>query len=377
MKFNKLYFAAVAFAALALVGCKKTINPADNPTDNTPTDIEIPSIANPAAGQTTIAIYAEVCPRGCYLVGTSNGWAEANDSLLFEAVEGEEHWYKLTVDYAADFEGKVLARPSDEDVPMGWTYQWGKNYDPNDESCPLTSEAENNTIILQGTGEWVFENGGQPKLINIADGGVIYIQVKNWAATPVIEAKKLETCWVKSNFNDADWAWYEMTKVGDGVFEFEGIWGGNGCNINAEGKDDGAAWYANPELIDEPLAGDKVLVTFVSEKMTVGSLSIKLVEAGERPEVEFKDVTVTATVPAEWGHCYLWAWYGAPSVNVFAEWPGQELEIVEGQVSYAFEQVGTPLSIIFSNGEGVQTSNIEGITEDANFVIADYLPAAE
>ena len=205
MKFNKLYFAAVAFAALALVGCKKPINPADNPTDNTPTDIEIPSIANPAAGQTTIAIYAEVCPRGCYLVGTSNGWAADNDSLLFEAVEGEEHWYKLTVAFEEDFEGKVLARPSDEQVPLGWSYQWGKNYDPDDENCTLTSEAENNTIILQGTGEWVFENGGQPKLKSIADGGVIYIQVKNWAASPIIEEKKLETAWAKSNWEGSDW----------------------------------------------------------------------------------------------------------------------------------------------------------------------------
>ena len=308
MKFNKLFFAAVAFAALAMVGCKKPQNePIPTPDPTPDPEIEMPEIAAPAAGQTTIAIYAEVCPAGAYLVGTANGWAEANDSLAFEAIEGAEHWYKLTVAYAADFQGKVLARPSDPDVAKGWSYQWGKNYDPEDANCELKSEEENNVILLTDKGEFTYENGGQPKLINIPDGDVVYIQIKNWAASPVIEAKKLETCWVKSNFNGLDWAWYEMTPKGDGVFEFEGIWGGNGCNINAEGADAGSQWYPNPELIDEPKSGDKVLVTFVSEKMVIGQLSIKLLEKGQHDVIPAGEGTFVVSILnreyAEGDHC--------------------------------------------------------------------------
>jgi len=379
MKFNKFFFAAVAFAALAMVSCKQkneptpTPDPTPDPTEEAP---EVPSIAAPGAGKTTIAIYAKECPAGAYLVGdgTEAGWNEKDPQVKFEAVADLENWYAVTIDFAENIAVKAIAIPSDEDVPLSWSYQWGKNYDPEDPGD--VPEGTENTKILSGTGDFQYENNGQPKLINVADNGVVYIWVKNWAASPIIEAKKLETAWAKSAWEGSDWYWKEMTAKGDGVFELYTRWGGNGINI-AETENGADAWYPDPEKIGEPLAGDSVLVTFISEKGTVGSISITLVEAGERPEVEFKDVTVTGVVPEGWEQCYIWAWYGAPSVNVFENWPGAELEIVDGRASYAFEQVGTPLSVIFSNGAGAQTSDITGITEDAEFVIADYLPAAE
>lgn len=298
MKFNKLFFAAVAFATLAMVGCKK--NGQNEPTPVPGPDEEevpeCPAIDAPGAGSTTIAIYAEVCPRGCYIVGNSTpaGWNEKDDQSLLIPVQGADNWYSVTIPFFDDLQIKAIARPSDEDVELGWSYQWGKNYDPNDPGD--LDESVENTKILAGTGEFEYENQGQPKLIHVADNGVIYIWVKNWAASPVIEAKKLETAWVKSNFNNEDWAWYEMTAKGDGVFEFEGIWGGNGCNINETGTDDGAQWYANPELIDDPKAGDKVLVTFVSEKMAIGQLSIKLLEKGQHEVVPAGNGTFVVTV---------------------------------------------------------------------------------
>ena len=375
MKFNKLFFAAVAFATLAMVSCKK-----DEPTPviPTPDDEEVvpecPAIDAPGAGNTTIAIYAEVCPRGCYIVGNSTpaGWNEKDDQSLLTPVQGAENWYSVTIPFVDDLQIKAIARPSDEDVELGWSYQWGKNYDPNDPGN--LDESVENTKILAGTGEFEYENQGQPKLIHVADNGVIYIWVKNWAASPIIEAKKLETAWVKSNFNNEDWAWYEMTPKGDGVFEFEGIWGGNGCNINETGVEDGAQWYASPELIDDPKAGDKVLVTFVSEKMVVGKLSIKLLEAGERPQFEVKDVTVTGIVPEGWTKCYIWAWGGEDDANYTGgQWPGEELTIDGGKVTKTFTQVKVPMKVIFSNGDGGQTKDITGITEDVEINIAENL----
>lgn len=280
MKFNKLFFAAVAFATLAMVSCKK-----DEPTPVIPTPEdeevapEMPQIAAPAAGKTTIAIYAEVCPRGAYLVGSFQGYNPSDDSFSFEKVEGTEHWYAVTIDYAADLQAKAIARPSDTDVALAWDYQWGKNHDPNDANCEV-EEGKDNTVILGGTGDWVFENGGQPKISAVADGGVVYIWVKKWAASPVIEAKKLETCWCKSNLNGKDWAWYEMTPKGDGLFELAARWGGSGLNINSEGKDDGAAWYPDPEKVGDVEAGDSVLISFQSEKMAIGKLTLTLIEKG-------------------------------------------------------------------------------------------------
>ena len=375
MKFNKLFFAAVAFATLAMVGCKGGKNeptPVPTPEDEEVAP-EMPAIANPGEGKTTIAIYAEVCPRSCYLVGTSNSWAEADDALLFEAMNsaGAANWYVLTVDYDADFQGKVLARPSDEDVPMGWSYQWGKNYDPNDPG--ELDESVENTKILGGTGEFVYENQGQPKLIHVADNGVIYIWVKNWAASPVIEAKKLETCWCKSDLNGADWTWYEMTAKGDGLFELAARWGGNGLNINSVASDEGSAWYPNPELVDAPAKGDSVLITFQSEKMNVGTLTIKLLEKGEAPQLEKKAITITGTnVPAEWEEVYLYAWNAEG--NQLGDWPGMKLTEANGAVSYHWDEVGVPLNVIFNNNKGAQTSNIEGLTADTEVNISEHMP---
>lgn len=325
MKFNKLFFAALSFAALTMISCEKKPEPVI-PTPGGEEEVapEMPAIANPGEGKTTIAIYAEVCPRSCYLVGTSNSWAEADDALLFEAMNsaGAANWYVLTVDYDADFQGKVLARPSDEDVPMGWSYQWGKNYDPNDPG--ELDESVENTKILGGTGEFVYENQGQPKLIHVADNGVIYIWVKNWAASPVIEAKKLETCWCKSDLNGADWTWYEMTAKGDGLFELAARWGGNGLNINSVASDEGSAWYPNPELVDAPAKGDSVLISFQSEKMNVGTLTIKLLEKGEAPVYEYVSGKIFLK---NFGsltnlNIYGWATNKGDNNEIFGAWPG-------------------------------------------------------
>lgn len=366
MKFNKLFFAAVAFAALALVGCKKDPVIIDNGGEEEQPAPEMPSIAAPAAGQTTIAIYAEVCPKGAYLVGSNQGYNINDDALAFEAVADAEHWYAVTIDYAADLQVKAIARPSDETVPFSWSYQWGPNFDASAATPLVEDETKNNTIIIGGTGEFVFENQGEVKLANVADAGVVFVWVKNWKTSPVIEAKKLETAWAKTNWDNAsDWTWKEMTPKGDGVFEIQGVWGGNGFNIAA--TENGAeAWYptdhANFTIDPEAAAGDVVKLTFTSEKGVVGSLKLDLVEKGQAGPLEYIDVTVTGTnIPAGWEHCYIWAWNDQDGNYTGGEWPGEELQIVNGEVTKEFTHVAKPLSVIFSNGNGEQTVDITGI----------------
>ena len=377
MKFNKLFFAAMAFAALAMVGCKdkkesETTPPAPNPGPDTEEVPETPNINAPAAGKTTIAFYAEVCPKGAYLVGNMNDYNIGDDALSFEAVANAKNWYQLTIDYREDMEAKVIARPSDPDVALAWDYQWGKNYDPDDANCQL-KEGEANTVKLKGDGEWKFENGGEVKLISVKDGGVVYIWVKNWNKSPIIEAKKLETAWIKSDFFDDEagdykWGWHEMKKVGDGVFEFEGVWGGSGCNINEVGEDAGASWYPSPELVGSPVKGDKVKATFASEKMAIGSLKLELLEKGTpEPQGDPVTVTVKAKMPADWTNTpTAWVWpTGGDGVAATLTKEGDWWV-------YTTPEPVPALNIIWRNGDdwsNGQTQNLEGVRENGCYQI--------
>lgn len=289
---KKLFMAFLAVATVAMVGCKKE-EPAPTPTP-TPEgggedpEIEIPEIAAPGAGKTTIAFYAEVCPKGAYLVGQSTpaGWTVTDDQTSFEAVQGAENWYAVTIDYAGDLEVKAIARPSDDDVALSWSYQWGMNFDPEDKNCTLPEGTEN-TKILKGDAEIKLGNGGEVALINLADNGVVYVQVKAWKTTPIIPNIPLEVAWIKTDWDGGDdntgWEWKEMTAKGNGVFEYVGTWGGKGININGVGEDTGAEWYPDGDSRvtkqEGAKTGDEIKFTFTSVKGAIGTLKMDVVSA--------------------------------------------------------------------------------------------------
>ena len=238
-----------------------------------------PDLPNPGAGKTTIAFYAEVCPNGAYLVGHINGWNVNDPSYNFTPVSGYNNWWALTVDYDADFAGKIIAFPDDQTVPLSWSYQWGKNYEAECIMDPISD----NVIIHKGTGVLELENCGEPKLVNLADNSVIYIEIKDWKASPVIEHKKAETAWAKTNWNgDNWWSWKQMTPLGDGVFEILDVWGGNGFNINTQNNDENAQWYAldykDFDIEDGAQAGDSIKLTFTSKMGAIGTLKLEVLK---------------------------------------------------------------------------------------------------
>ena len=337
--------------------------------DSTEVVLNIPTVAKPAAGQTTVVLFVPAdTPEGCYAVGSFD-WNEKNTERMFTAVEGaDEGWVAYTFDWTEGLEFKVLAIPSDPAVAPGWSYQWGKNMDPENDL------EEDNVVILQGTGEFVLENQGQPKLKGLADGGVCFIHVKAWATTPVIEAKPCETAAFKHPWNGGAWEYRDAVKTAEATFELNALYGNTGINVATNVNGDGENWYPADqiEFVGDVAQGDSVNVKFVSEKGTVGKLTVTLIEKGtpsepEEPKEE-KDITVKAKVPAAWTDT-ITAWV----------WPtggdGQEVTPAKEGDWYVYTHHCAELNIIFKNGKGWtgdanQTVDITGITENTCLQLA-------
>ena len=337
--------------------------------DSTEVVLNIPTVAKPAAGQTTVVLFVPAdTPEGCYAVGSFD-WNEKNTERMFTAVEGaDEGWVAYTFDWTEGLEFKVLAIPSDPAVAPGWSYQWGKNMDPENDL------EEDNVVILQGTGEFVLENQGQPKLKGLADGGVCFIHVKAWATTPVIEAKPCETAAFKHPWNGGAWEYRDAVKTAEATFELNALYGNTGINVATNVNGDGENWYPADqiEFVGDVAQGDSVNVKFVSEKGTVGKLTVTLIEKGtpsepEEPKEE-KDITVKAKVPAAWTDT-ITAWV----------WPtggdGQEVTPAKEGDWYVYTHHCAELNIIFKNGKGWtgdanQTVDTTGITENTCLQLA-------
>ena len=346
MKTTKFFAALFAVVALTFASCKENNGPViGNDDDSTAVVLNIPEVAKPAAGQTTVVLFVPAdTPEGCYAVGSFN-WDATNTEKLFTAVEGaDKGWVSYTFDWTEGLEFKVLAIPSDPAVAPGWSYQWGKNVDSENDL------EEDNVVILQGPGEFVLENQGQPKLKSLGDGEVTYIHVKAWATTPVIKAEPCETAAFKHPWNGGDWVYREAVKTAEATFELNALYGNSGINVATNVNGDGENWYPADqiEFVGDVAQGDSVNVKFVSEKGTVGKLTVTLIEKGsttpDEPKEE-KDITVKAKVPAAWTNT-ITAWVWATGMD------GNEVVPTKEGDWYVFSHYGTDLNIIFKNGEG-------------------------
>ena len=279
-------FAALFAAATIFTACEEKPGPIVPPVNDSTTveeELVIPEVAKPAAGQTTVVLYVpEDTPAGCYAVGSFD-WNEKNTEKLFTAVEGADskRWVSYTFDWTEGLEFKVLAIPSDPSVAPGWSYQWGKNIDPENDL------EEDNVVILQGAGEFTLENQGQPKLKSLADGEVTFIHVKAWATTPVIKPVPAETAAFKHPWGGGEWTYREATKTAEATFELNALYGNTGVNVATDVTGAGENWYpeADIEFVGEVAQGDSVNFKFVSEKGTVGKVTVTLIEKGTPVEV--------------------------------------------------------------------------------------------
>ncbi len=374
MKLNKLFWGSLCIAAMALVGCEKNNPPVIvTPGGDDGEDLVtiMPNIDAPGAGKTTLAVYVpeNTHENGLYAVGTVNDWGEKDtETCKFTKVEGDDtgRWYQFTFDYAADMALKVCAIPSKPEL-AGWSYQWGKNIDPESDE-PVEYD---NVILLNGQMTIELENGGQPKASGFADGGVAFVQIRNWAANPIIGNVPATKISFKHPWNGAsDWTYKEAEAKGNGVFELVDYFGNNGFNVMDENNAE--AWFPLTDctVYEGAATGDKVTVRFTSKAGSAeGTLEVILVEKGEAPVIDPVVVTVRAKWPA--------AWTKTPTAHV---WPtgGEGSEVIlekDGDFyKYTTPEAVPGLNIIFKNGEGWtgdanQTVDVLGIVEDTDYEI--------
>lgn len=237
----------------------------------------MPTVSNPGAGRTTVVLYyvPENTPAGCYAVGTVNSWDSNNTDFMFTPIEGAgTGWVACTFDYEPNMQIKVLAIPSDPDF-LGWSYQWGKNIDWENDL------EEDNVVILEGTGYLELESQGEPKLVGLADGGVIYIEVKDWANNPYVDSTPCTTAAFKHPWGSGDWTYREATKTAQATFEINAIYGGSGLNVATDVYATNERWYYDQiEFVGDVAQGDSVNFKFISEKQTIGRMIVTLIEKG-------------------------------------------------------------------------------------------------
>lgn len=363
---------AMCAVTLAMVGCEKTpdiINPGDNNGGNGE-DIECPIVNAPEAGKTTMVVYVpeNTHSNGIYAVGTVNSWAEKDtETCKFTKVEGDDtgRWYQLTVDYAADMAIKVCAIPS-KPALAGWSFQWGKNVDDKDPDPAIT---EDNVVTLKGTVTIELEHQGQPKATGFEDGGVVFMQIKAWAADPNIKEEPATAISFKHPWGGGEWEYKQAEAKGNNVFELQDVYGNNGFNVMDENGAESWFQTTDCQIYDGAATGDKVIVRFTSRAGAAeGDLEVILVEKGEvGPTPEPVIVTVRAKWPAAWTEiptAHVWS-TGAAGTDVTLEQDGEFYK-------YTTPEAVTGLNIIFKNGptwDKGQTVDITNILVDTDYEI--------
>ena len=306
-----------------------------------------PIVEAPEEGKTTIVLYVpEDTPAGCYAVGTVNDWNIQDTEWIFTPVAGATNprWVACTFDYVPDMQLKVIAFPSDLAVAPSWSYQWGPN------AAEYNTVEEDNVVILEGEGLIVLENWGEPMLMNLADGGVCYIQVKAWAKSPIVETEPCQTAAFKHPWGGDVWSYREATKTAEATFELNALYGNSGVNVALDVTGAGEYWYPIEQLefVGDVAEGDSVNFKFVSEKGTIGRMVVTLIEkkgpsTDDSEEVE--SITVKAKVPDFWTDV-ITAWV----------WPtggeGEEVYPTKEGDWYVYTCECDELNIIFKNGYG-------------------------
>lgn len=193
---KKFFFAALAVATVAFIGCdKKTV---DEPVNPTPEDSTVvtPPVNNEIAEQPVIeategAVTIVWCPVGftpcadnqLVFAGDYNGYNTDPAAMAhFEAVEGANGWYVAVItpaDPAASpvLAGKPCALAADGSFPASWDHQW------------LNVEA-GACEVIEGPASLEVEYEVESKLIVESNSSVVYVRSYGFKSEPCVEPEK-------------------------------------------------------------------------------------------------------------------------------------------------------------------------------------------
>lgn len=217
MKNLKYFFSALALVALTLVSCDPVVPPVDPPVDPPVEKEEAPAIAAPAAGKVIVAVRVpEGTCNGIVAIGAGSpdfatDW-KLTSVVPFVKVSGTETWYSVTLTYAADMAVKVIAVPQAGQSSLDWGTQWGMNKEGEEPNVLLMGET---TATLDNS-----ENGGEVKMLNCPDGGVVYVDIVAWKSAPCVAKNAAGTATFKVTV--------PATTPANASVSVAGSWGANG-----------------------------------------------------------------------------------------------------------------------------------------------------
>ena len=121
--------------------------------------------------------------------------------------------------------------------------------------------------------------------------------------------------YIKNNWNGGDWAWEQMTEMPT-YYEYVGVYGGNGVNINTSATDEGAAWFPQDSIIvnagGELQALDTVMFWYMPEEEKVYAHVVG------RPE----PAPVVYYIKNNWYGTPVWEWAQMTEANGLYEYTG-------------------------------------------------------
>ena len=255
-----------------------------------------------------------------YIAGTMTSWA---DNMI--AVKGTSH--KLNLD-AGEHKLKVV-------VGEGEAAQW-LGYDA------LTTIANGLTADEDGNICFTLAEAGE---VNVHYDGEFFFLNGNFYVAPV-EVKY----YLKNNWDGGEWAWKEMTDLGDGTYMlYNVVVGGDGVNLNGAASDEGASWFAwaDIETYDasfEPAtigALDTVVIYFDPEAVNsftgANGMSAQILGKyvpGETPQPVEHTYTVAGSSAVVFGT----AWAPAETAN--------DMVLVDGTYKFEKAEVTLPAGTI-------------------------------
>ncbi len=394
---KKFFFAALAVATLALVGCepKPVVCPdcgeevcvcdvcdvcGEDPCVCDTTSTQKPEIPEVAATDGAVTIvwnavgFVPCMEEGSQLVfaGDYNNYVTEPASMAkFEAIEGYEGWWKAVIipavaDATPVLAGKPCALYMDGTFPSDWAHQW------------LNVEA-GACEVLDGDATLEVEYEVESKLIVNSNSSVVYVRSYGFKTDPCFEPEKFTVnlkatapelpegtiVYAVGGFNGWATDATPMTLV-------NGVWTATLEEVvmGAEYKYVANASWDNEELLEaaegaacaEGLSGNRV-INDVDVNDVIGNFKDVTIM-----KCDPKDITVKAQVPAAWTDT-ITAWVWATGEE------GAEVVPTKEGDWYVYTQNCTELNIIFKNGHGWtgdknQTEDLKGIRASVCYQLA-------